>query len=723
MPAASNKTEPKPSNEATDPVKLILSQIDKKVRNLEKRKSKLDIIRAKQSAGETLEKEQKDALKAYESVIASLECFNDMQKSVNVVASETEKLLKKQAKREKMEKAASEVKKFSDVLMVQTTLDALGSDIAREHFKTGKHGAVVLTDDNLTSLDELYRVISPARSEDDTKESFAAKLNTSAEHLLGLVESRDKAVCNSTYKELMETLQYVNNCGYFETIAKEAKEEATEETEEVEAEVQKEEESPSPVEPSSLPAESAPSQPLEAELSLPQSASDLEENTLAHSQVLQTSVAAESSNTSFFTASQQQVAAPVPQYAPPQPTPHRDLGEILSNVAGSFNFLQDSEIEESSPLMGDSAVIMAQPMLPNCAPTAQNKSMMASAYQPAQSLVVDQSPLDQSEAAQDPLSLSQQSLSQSNLDYSGASQTAFAQAGLSHSQNLTQGVVSAAAAEALYNDEKSSQQHGAHNMMGQSRGAGDSSAQFDLPPQIPMPPSQPQQDQSSQEKKFSTLNASATEFQSQFQGRSMYPNMPPNMQQQGPAQPHQDPRQPAPHNNDFSSANNFAQAAGDFSQAANNFQNQGFQRGGRGAPAGGNNFRGGNPRGPRGGNNNTNAMQNGFNQRPQNGNNAGRPNNRGGAASSFQGYPPRNDYRPEGYQGGYNGNGFNTPYTKGGRGGGPSSFNNPRGGNNARGAGGMRSGAPRGNQMPRGVPQGPGGAPANRGGLTRPVNQ
>lgn len=38
MPAASNKTESKPSSEAVDPVKQFLNLVDKKVRNIEKRK-------------------------------------------------------------------------------------------------------------------------------------------------------------------------------------------------------------------------------------------------------------------------------------------------------------------------------------------------------------------------------------------------------------------------------------------------------------------------------------------------------------------------------------------------------------------------------------------------------------------------------------------------------------------------------------------------------------
>lgn len=50
---------------------------------------------------------------------------------------------KKQAKREKAERQAIEIKRISEILQLQTLLDSLGGDKVREDFKTGKHGAVV----------------------------------------------------------------------------------------------------------------------------------------------------------------------------------------------------------------------------------------------------------------------------------------------------------------------------------------------------------------------------------------------------------------------------------------------------------------------------------------------------------------------------------------------------------------------------------------------------
>ena len=139
----------------------------------------------------------------------------------------------------------------------------------------------------------------------------------------------------------------------------------------------------------------------------------------------------------------------------------------------------------------DPAVVAAQPMMrpPSVNSQPPQTSLLPAGF-PAPPMV-DQSCDSES---QDPLSLSQQSLTQSNLDFSSASQS-FAQAGLSHSQNLSGGVVADALFQASVEDNAAapSQQHSSHGMMGQGRGTGEPAAQFDLPPSIPMPPSQSQQ--------------------------------------------------------------------------------------------------------------------------------------------------------------------------------------------------------------------------------------
>lgn len=694
MPAASNKTEPKTSAEAMDATKQFLQMVEKKVRNLEKRKGKLDLINAKQDAGETLEKEQKDAIKHYSEVIANLELAREMQKSFIGLATDLEKQQKKQAKREKQERNVTEIKRIVDVLQVQNTLDALGNGGVREHFKTGKYGAVVLTDDNLTAFDELYQLISPSR---EGEKAFSEMLNVAAEHILSLVESRDRPVAGSTYKELMELVVLINGCGYFEC-AKEAEAETTAAAEEQAEEVEEAKEE-----------EERDEEQSPAETNMQNNASEevVQDDCFLTEPVQEEEV-------TFYVPSQSvppPVSAPIYQsasQAQPQQQQHKvkPLPEIMSTMRSNFRFIQDSEIEMDSPHM-DPAVVAAQPMMRKPSANSQPPQMIPTAF-PAPP-IVDQT-LDE---PKDPLSLSQQSLS-----YSNASQTfvqSLSQSGGRVGDALFQGPPPSVEEREPPQTQQQMQPQITQvpHMLGQNRGPVESpvAVQFDLPPSIPLPPSQSQQEapQINQEKKFQ-LNAAATEFQSMYTPLTPTIQPPPTQAPQPQPPQTQPPQTQLPHPQqtnpqesrpigpspstvptDFVAAPNFAQAAGDFSQVANNYQSGGFQRGGRGV--GPSNFRGG-QRGARGGNAG-NALQNGFSGRSQNGNS--RPvGNRGG--QSFQGFPPRNDYRPEGYQG-FNSNGFGGPGS-----GGPYQKR------------GMR-GAPRGSSGP------PRGAAGNRGGMSRPGNQ
>ena len=80
----------------------------------------------------------------------------------------------------------------------------------------------VLTEDNLKSLDELYQLISPNR---ESEEKFEDQVCSASDHILSLLEGKDRSVVGSTYRELSELITLINSCGYFEK-AKEAESES-----------------------------------------------------------------------------------------------------------------------------------------------------------------------------------------------------------------------------------------------------------------------------------------------------------------------------------------------------------------------------------------------------------------------------------------------------------------------------------------------------------------
>ena len=75
----------------------------------------------------------------------------------------------------------------------------------------------VLTEDNLDQLDALYQAISPSREEGSG--DYAQQLTTAAEHLVNTLDGKDRQVLGTTYKELKELLNLINDCGYFERVS------------------------------------------------------------------------------------------------------------------------------------------------------------------------------------------------------------------------------------------------------------------------------------------------------------------------------------------------------------------------------------------------------------------------------------------------------------------------------------------------------------------------
>jgi caprin-1 len=206
------------AEQSLTPYKACISALDKKLRNLEKRKSKLDSYRDKLNKGEKLDKDQKEAVDKYESVIANLEFARELQKLYQGMSDEADKLAekasKKQAKKEKLERQQQELDRLSDVLKLQSLMLSVGTDEVRADLLAGKYGGLTLTEQNLAQLDEFYQLISPT-SDSDT--SFTVQLSSATEHLVSYIDRADKqAVDTTTYRELHELIDRLSNAGFFE---------------------------------------------------------------------------------------------------------------------------------------------------------------------------------------------------------------------------------------------------------------------------------------------------------------------------------------------------------------------------------------------------------------------------------------------------------------------------------------------------------------------------
>uniref|UniRef100_A0A668AS65 Cell cycle associated protein 1a n=1 Tax=Myripristis murdjan TaxID=586833 RepID=A0A668AS65_9TELE len=202
------------SGSHSEAMKQILGVIDKKVRNMEKKKAKLDDYQARKNKGERLNQDQLEALSKSQEVINNLEFARELQKSFLTLGQEVQKAVKKSARREQLQREEMEQRRLKTVLELQFLLDRLGDDTVRQDMKRpDATGSPLLTDADLTTLDEFYKLVGPDRNYDVrlTEQYEEASL-----HLWELLEGRDKAVAGTTYKALKDTLDKVLLSGYFD---------------------------------------------------------------------------------------------------------------------------------------------------------------------------------------------------------------------------------------------------------------------------------------------------------------------------------------------------------------------------------------------------------------------------------------------------------------------------------------------------------------------------
>jgi len=203
-------------SEGADPMSLAIGVIDKKARNLEKRKNKLSSLKDSLDSGTKLDKDQMDAVTKLENVSTQLELVRELQKQFSTMSVDYQRARKKQQRVERQQQKDSERdaqrRSVKYTLLVQDVLNSM-DDEAKENFKSGANGAVLLSDDQLTHLDDLYQLLTPSRIDNP---SYQSDLEAASDHFLLLHEQSPKEVAGTTYKELHELIQTIDQSGYFD---------------------------------------------------------------------------------------------------------------------------------------------------------------------------------------------------------------------------------------------------------------------------------------------------------------------------------------------------------------------------------------------------------------------------------------------------------------------------------------------------------------------------
>uniref|UniRef100_A0A8C2D6M0 Cell cycle associated protein 1b n=1 Tax=Cyprinus carpio TaxID=7962 RepID=A0A8C2D6M0_CYPCA len=305
--------------------------------------SKLDDYQARNLKGERLNQDQLEALSKYQEIIHNLEFARELHKSFLALGQEIQKSVKKAARREQLQREEVEQKRLKRVLELQFLLDRLGDESVRQELLQGAGGPSLLTESDLTSLDEFYKLVGPER---DQNIRLTDQYQEASQHLWELLEGKDKPVAGTTYKALNETLERVLQSGYFDRMQCHQNGVCTEEEEE---------------------EQTAAVEVSEAEEHPPDTGKTL---LISHCSINQLDLL------QVVNSMQPVQTAPTPVVPEPHPlttvtpTPPSDpvvrqqvVQDLMAQMQGPYNFMQDSMLDFDGQSL-DPAIVSAQPMKP-----------------------------------------------------------------------------------------------------------------------------------------------------------------------------------------------------------------------------------------------------------------------------------------------------------------------------------------------------------------------
>lgn len=342
----------------TEAMKQVLGVIDKKVRNMEKKKSKLDDYQAKKNKGEKLNQDQLEALSKYQEVLNNLEFARDLQKNFITLSQDVQKAVKKTVRREQLQREETEQQRLKTVLELQFVLDQLGDETVRRDLKQpDASGSPLLTETDLAKMDDFYKLVGPDRNHDVR---LGDQYEEASQHWWELLEGRDKAVAGSTYKMLKDSLEKVLASGYFDR-AQSHHNGTSEETDKPEQTADDE-----PKEDRELPEEIVTekhSEPIQVETTEFVNTQFIPETAYSSTEKVE-----EWAMEPQMHSLQPQSPAPEPTVTvnPPCPPPDpvvrkQAVQDLMAQMQGTYNFMQDSMLEFDGQAL-DPAIVSAQPM-------------------------------------------------------------------------------------------------------------------------------------------------------------------------------------------------------------------------------------------------------------------------------------------------------------------------------------------------------------------------
>ncbi|XP_065274613.1 caprin-2 [Emys orbicularis] len=186
-----------------------------KIRNIEKKKLKLEDYRDRLKKGEALNQDQLESVEKYDEVLHNLEFAKELQKTFSGLSQDLLKAQRKAQRRDTIMKLEAEKKKLRTILQVQYVLQNFTQEHVQKDFKGGLNGAIYLPSKELDNLIRFAKLTCPERNESLSVED---QMEQSSLYFWDLLEGSEKAVVGTTYKHMKELLSKLLNSGYFENI-------------------------------------------------------------------------------------------------------------------------------------------------------------------------------------------------------------------------------------------------------------------------------------------------------------------------------------------------------------------------------------------------------------------------------------------------------------------------------------------------------------------------
>ncbi|XP_026774491.3 caprin-2 isoform X3 [Pangasianodon hypophthalmus] len=185
-----------------------------KIRNIEKKKLKLEGYQMRLKNGDTLNQDQMDAVGRYEEVIHNLKFARELQKTLCDLTQDLLKAQRKAMRREQVQRAETEQRRLSMMLQVQYVLCSLQRQDIRKTFNTREHARYL----SAQEMEKLLNLASLLACKRDASMSLEDQMEQASFVYLDLLDGKDKPVAGSTYKYLKEKLLRLVDSGLFDHI-------------------------------------------------------------------------------------------------------------------------------------------------------------------------------------------------------------------------------------------------------------------------------------------------------------------------------------------------------------------------------------------------------------------------------------------------------------------------------------------------------------------------